>query len=277
MSGQNLEAWPAALEDTNSTVPTEAVPSPETVRYNLDLNDGAMRSDDGPVGQGAYRSAKDILIRAEKCTIVGVTTIEGRFYRWDGSKWRGDGEQIMDRDSIPICSVMEVDVPVLRRSVILTPGPCFFSAEVEEGYVCVSVGEAESAVRNGLRLNALVIPGSSRLVIEPARHLERRPGMAYPAPPDVLRNRRGPAYGPQEAYPRPFSSDYVPNGGAPPGLPTYYITAPPSGSSERMADWPSSHAQAVFTGVPSVTPMVAKKPVRYEHQGPCTCANYSRA
>ena len=249
-----------------------AVPSPETVRYDLDLND-AMRPSGGPESQGSHGStAKNMpvyKIRAGKCAIVGAT-IERQFYRWDGSKWRGNNGQI--RNSIPIdLKEMEVNVPMLRRRVILIRERGFFTAETEEGFVCVSVGEVESGTRNGLPLNALVIPGSSRVVIEPdvptPYRLERRggPETTRPAPADRdllpaealmalrmpgLRGMRGPLYDPQRSHPCP-SSGIGPNGGIPPGVAPHRITAPPSGSSECIADQQSNHAQAVPTAFPS--------------------------
>lgn len=148
-----------------------------------------MGSGDALTSQGPYSpAAKDMpfyKIRAEKCAIVRVkSTIynENSFYRWDAFKWRGDGERTRGGDSMPIDSVVEteVDVPMLRRQVILTPGPCFFTVKAEGDFVFASVGKVESAIRKGLPLNALVIPGNGRVVIEPARHsptpydLERR-------------------------------------------------------------------------------------------------------
>ena len=260
-----LETLPAGPGGTNSDVPTAG---------------------GGPVGQVAYGSvAKDMpvyRIRAEKCAIVGVkATIEGQFYVLDGSKWRENNGQTRDSISIDSVTETEVDVPMLRRRVILTPaGPCFFTAKAEEGFVCVSVGEVESAIRNGLPLNALVIPGSSRVVIELARHfptpyaLERREEseITHPASPEreaaeaLMRMRgppdmRGPLYDPPQSHPCPSSSGV--GRGTPPGAPPHYITAPESGSFNGMADWPSSYAQAPVT----------EQTVRYNHQEPRTYAN----
>lgn len=281
LGGRDPEAWPARPEDS-----TAAVPSLETVRYELDLSHRAMGSD-GPAGQGAraYRPyAKGMPLykmRAEKCTVIGVkATIynESRFYRWDGSQWLGDGETV-GRD-LPIDSVMEaeVNIPMLRRKVILTRRPCFFAVDAEEDFVYVSIGELESAMRNRLPLTALVMPGS-RVVIEPARHSPT----PYPLEPGVVRqpipsserwvvetlmglkgDGKGLPYDHPHSYHHPSSAA---NRGAPPG--PHFIAAPLSSSSERMADWSSNHVNASTGGLSSsVTPMVTGRTVRYVHQEP---------
>lgn len=156
----------------------------------------------------------------------------------------------------------EVDVPELGRRLTLIRDHFFLTANAEEGYVCVGLREVDSAVQKGTPLNALVIPGSSRVVIEPARHVltphdfERRHEPVTQAASRIrdplaaealrepnmpgLRGVRGSLYEPSQSLPCPPLSGIGRSGGFPPRVQPYHVRALPSAPSVWQTGRPAT-------------------------------------